>query len=232
MRFLLINSPLVTPVTWLALVPFLKARGHDVSVVPIDNRKNPSQSFAVHHLQQVNELLYEGRHDLADTIVIAHSGAGPILASFYSKNLAGYVMLDAIFPVHGKSRFELFDSQEAVEAFKQAAIQNDGNLPIRLLRSFGKTITDKQMQADFESPLKDVPISLYEEPMNVRVTWPEHPGLYIQWTDAYRFDLERARQRGFNVRHLPGSHFEMLNAPEAVGESILEFSKIIEMQDK
>lgn len=223
MRFVLINSPLLSAIVWKSLIPELESAGHSVSVVLLDNNSKREQTFLACHLEQVNKVLLENQPGLKDTVVVSHSGAGPVLASVDSESLAAYVMLDSIFPEQGKSRFDLFDSVDTVEVFREAARKNGGFIPARFLKSFGKRITDPERRAEFESELSDVPMGLYEERMNVPGPWPELPGLYIQWTQAYNLDLERARQNRFQVSFKSGSHFEMLNEPKAVAKSILDF---------
>ena len=225
-RHLLIHSPLVTEVTWSALARVLSDAGFRVTVPAFDNVASVSGRYHEHHLAQlVRRIPPDGD---GPVIAVAHSGAGNILASMRPERFDAHVMLDATFPTSSGSRFDLFDAS-AVEAWRAIAYDNNGVLPEAMLRRFGDQIVGDELRAELTGSLRDVPVGLYEETIPVAAGWPSEiaRGLYVQWTSVYAADAVRARAAGFDVRVMPGSHFEMVNKPRAVARVLIDVARAL-----
>jgi len=226
MQFLLIHSPLVTKETWKALVPHLESAGFMSTVVALEKRIVRGEICFERHAFQIASALtdLEGQK----TVVVAHSGAGNLLALKNPVQIAAYVFLDAIFPLCESFRFSLFDNPDAVQGIRDIAAQHDGVIPRSTLTRFGKQIADNDLRNAFIDGIMDVPINLYEESIPVHPNWPpSRPGLYVQWTDSYSADAARAEQVGFEVRYDAGSHFRMLDHPAEVARELISFAQTV-----
>ncbi|MEM8766579.1 MAG: alpha/beta fold hydrolase [Pseudomonadota bacterium] len=227
MHLFLVHSPLLTPSVWDRLMESLEAANVSATAVALDNAAPPSTKHFEHHLAQLQDALLDLRR--APLVGIAHSGAGSLLALLDPQQFAGLIYLDAIFPDKGASRFELFDDPRAVNVWRQAAEQNGGKLPRSMLLQLAAAVQGERSRKALKAGIADVPVALYEEVIPVHPRWPAvERGLYLQWTDSYAADADRAQSAGFEVRRQAASHFEMLNQPDAVAETLLAFSRTLE----
>ncbi len=226
MQFLLLHSPVVSKETWRVLVSSLEASGFEATVVALDNSAHHAEALYEHHVTQIESAM--SHLTRRRIITVAHSGAGSLLALLNPRLIAGYVFLDAIFPMFKASRFDLFDDARVVERWREIAARHKGVLPRVMLARFGEQVVDPDIRHGFVSGLVDVPIELYEEPIPVHPDWPPaRRGLFVQWTDSYSADAKRAASAGFEVRVEPGSHFEMLNQPDEVARTLIDFASAI-----
>ena len=227
MQFLLLHSPLVTRVTWKLVGLHLEAAGYEVTLVAFDNAARPGEALYEHHLSQIKTATPD--FEECSIIAVAHSGAGNLLALLDPELMAGCVFMDAIFPTVEASRFDLFDDPASVEAWRDVAARHDGVLPAAMLTRFGEQVLDSGVRQDFIAGLVDVPVELFEEPIPVHAKWPlVRRGLYVQWTDSYAADAQRAAGAGFEVRWDESAHFKMLNRPDEVARLLIDFAKTVD----
>lgn len=173
------------------------------------------------HLDELTTLL---ECSSAPHVCIAHSGGGSYLPALDPKAIEAYIFLDAIFPTRTASRFDYFDSPEVVNAWREMAKANSGQIPASYLSNFGSQITDARHQKQFNAGLRDVGIALYEEMIPCRDTWPNPlTGLYCQWTAAYDADADRATAMGFEVEKQDSSHFELMNNPYKLARRCIDW---------
>ena len=224
MNLLLIHSPLVTKETWLALVASLEAEGIQSSVAVLDNNPAQNGDFFEHHITQIESSLAPLAQK--NVIVVAHSGAGNLLALLDPDRFAGHIFLDAIFPTEQGSRFDLFDDPRIAKSWQRVANQHTNMLPRSMLIRIGEQIKDRDARDAFVAKIVDVPVEVYEELIPVHPNWPRSKrGLYIQWTDGYSADAARAEKAGFEVRHDPALHFKMLDEPDEVAHELVRFAR-------
>lgn len=74
---------------------------------------------------------------------------------------------------------------------------------------------------------RSAPVALYEEPADVPPGWPGAPANYLAFVpNPFYAPMEQeAREMGFKVREVPGSHFEMLVQPAAVASQLAEMAR-------
>lgn len=226
MRFILIHSPLVSELTWVSLSCALETCGFELAVISLENITSSTETHHEHHVRQIEAAL--DKLPNFPHIFVAHSGAGTILAGIQPNRVKAYVFLDAMFPVNNHSRFELFDDPRLADNWRSIAHSNNELIPANELRQFGQAIDNGDLRELFMDSLADVPLGLYEQKIPVRPDWPLAGGLYLQWTDAYHFDAERAKEAGLDVRVNPASHFEMINNPEQVALTLADFARSLE----
>ncbi|MEM9623292.1 MAG: alpha/beta fold hydrolase [Pseudomonadota bacterium] len=223
MHFLLLHSPLVTPLTWAALTQHLRTQGSTSSTVAMDHDAAPEMPLYAHHLNQIQAVT--NTLETAQVIVVAHSGAGSLAALLNPADFAGFIFIDAIFPLAANSRFTLFDEPDAVRSWRKLAEQHSGHIPRTWLAALAEQIDDPRLRSNFIAELTDAPIALYEETIPIHAQWPPANGLYVQWTQSYAGDAGRAAASGFAVRKEPTTHFNMLNQPQAVAGTLLDFAR-------
>jgi hypothetical protein len=199
--------------------------GYDTCIPRLSNDPGQDTTYHGHHIAQVEEALNNER---GTCVYVAHSGAGTLIGALDPAAVTAYVMLDAIFPQESMSRFELFDDPSIAEKWRSVASDHGGYIPAGAISALGQQIEDPVTRAGFIASLRDVPIGVYEERAPLHPDWPsESPGLYLQWTDAYRHDAERARHSRFQVTRRSASHLELINNPIGVAADIVRFIRAI-----
>lgn len=221
MPFVLIHSPLVGPLTWKNVAQELAARG-ETAIVPI--LTNDAQPFWQHHAMCIASAIRETSLG-ADPILVAHSGAGvllPAIRQTLGTPVSGYIFADALIPEDGKSRLELFDTEDERRQMRNTA--RDGILPAWPAAFVKRIIADPAMADAFAAELLPVPLALYEEPTPAFTNWPDAPCAYLQFTAIYDTMASRARTAGWHFKKSPGGHFKMLDEPGTITNALLQFA--------
>jgi hypothetical protein len=216
--FVLVHSPLVSARTWANVAEILACDG-PVAVPELSNDPG-SLPYWKHHSQTI--ALAASELTAERVALVAHSGAGPLMpvaGALLKRAPLAYLFVDAIIPSHGKSRLDLFDNDAERAAFR--AMAREGVLP-----AFGKamltaSIANADLRAEFAGECRATPLAIYEEPIPVPATWPDAPCAYLQFSPIYDRIAAVARERGWPCDGLCGSHFHMLNDPQATVDAIL-----------
>jgi len=225
--FVLIHSPLVGPTTWTLVAEELRRRGVATVVSALQDARCTDGPYWSRHVAAVSSAV-EGVPRDRPVVLVAHSGAGPLLPAIGARSehaVAGYVFVDAALPgTDGQSRLDLFGGNEA-KRFRAAAI--DGMIPPvwrneQLLRELG--IEDAQLRSRFVADVPDVPLAVYEEPLPVRLDWPDAPCGYLLFSQPYAADAREASMRQWAYRELLGGHVHMLVEPVAVADALLDLA--------
>lgn len=226
--YVLIHSPLVGPLTWQPVAKRLRGRGI-VAVVPTLSSEGIKPPFWPHHADVIAKSLQAVPVN-TPVVLVAHSGSGPLLPVARTRiehPVAGYIFVDAAVPgPDGASRFALFGSRETVELWRARA--KDGLLPIwtELVGAtdahLHRLVPDPVLRRRFVKELRPVPLAVYEEPLPVFSGWPDAPCGYLNFSPAYESDAAKARQAGWPCVELPGGHFHMLAAPDAVALALID----------
>ncbi len=211
--FVLIHSPLGAPYTWEPVAQELTAMGARCAmpVLPMepgdDGRYWPSHVAAITRAA----VSFEGA-----VVLIAHSGAGPLLvesATRLGDGAEGLAFVDASLPHPGISRLKAFDDEGEVAAFRSRA--QDG-----LIAPFARSLLERLIENDEEREAyiateRPMPLAIYEEALPTSEL-PALPTGYLQFSEGYNSQAAKARARGWRYRHLPGSHFALLDRPAEV----------------
>ena len=222
MRFLLIHSPLVGPVTWRGVTRALEALGHEVttpSLVPAFDGTPPLWK------QQARRAV-EGVP--SGTWLIAHSGAGPLLPAVtaeLSAPPAGLVFVDAGLPHPGRTRLEALPSQFTSHVVGLA--DQSGNLP-PWPQWFGadalsELVDDQALLDGFIADCPPIPLSMFNEPLPA-LALPPVPTAYLQLSDAYRAEAATAREWEWPVLELGGHHLWPLDHPAETADAIMSLA--------
>lgn len=219
-RFVLMHSPLLGPLTWRAVAEDLRARGAR------------ADTPAWRPLAQVDGGFYRTlATDLAATvdgeggdpvILVAHSGAGalvPALTAALSSPVAATILVDAILPHPGLSWFDTAPPalrQELTLASQGGELPSwDGWWPPGALE---RLVPDFGLRAALLEELAPLPLAYFEEAAPPGGL--QGPGAYLQLSGAYEDQAQAARDLGWRARRLQLNHLSPLTAPREVAASI------------
>ncbi len=219
----LVPSPLTGELFWNPVHDWLWAHGRraHLSRLPAPQYINPP--YWMTHSASVAALLPD-----TDVVLVGHSGAGVLLPAIgrFAHNrdgncrVCGYVFVDCDLPADGVSRFDLFDTPDLVEQWRASA--TSGWLRTWRDADLQPFITDEQARATFVAQLPRVPLSMYDELINVPEDWPEAPCAYLSLSSGYPRAVAAALQHGWPQRQLDTQHFAPYGAPAGAAQALVE----------
>jgi len=218
---MLVHSPLVGPSTWTALSATLRARGYR-TLVPV--LPNPTRAPFWTPQAQAIAAAADSVPPACDVILVAHSGAGALLAAArlrMTRRVAAYVFLDATVPENDTTR--LLAMQAGDTAFARQLehdLRAGHRFPEWTDRDLREDLPDSVARAAVLRELRPQPLAFFEEPIPGFRHGPDAPCVYLRFTDSYGHEEQWARTSGCAVGVLPGPHFLMLVAPDAVADRL------------
>ena len=220
--FVLVHSPLVGPDTWAPVAAVLRRMGHAALVPELPAAVEPGRPFWAQHAEAVARQVEAGVPEAADEalVLVGHSGAGALLPAIrqaLGRPVSGYVFVDAGLPAGGQSRLESFG--EGAEEF-HAHLAAGGRFPDWTDEQLKPIVPDDAARARLVAGLRPQPLAFWEERLPVVAGWPEAACSYLLFSAVYEAAASQARALGWPVLEMPGGHFHMLVAPEAVGETV------------
>jgi len=217
----LIHSPLMGPLTWTRLAAVLGARG--VAAVLPELRDDPADRRPFWQQQAAAAAADLQRQAAGQPLVlVGHSGAGALLPAIrqaLGRPAAGYLLVDAGWPLPGQTRLETFGAEAA--SFR-AFLAGGGHFPNWTRADLQEIVPDPAWAARLTADQRPRALPFWEEPIPVFAGWPDAPGAYLLFSEPYRASASLARAAGWPVRELPAGHFHMLVEPDAVAEALLE----------
>lgn len=221
---ILLHSPFVGPLTWQPVADELVERGHTTYVPSLLAAGQAPPPFWPHALDAVNTCVADLPED-QQFILISHSNAGlfnPLIAAQAHRHVAGCVFADALVPPDA----ETVPTMPTQLAGPLEARAVDGLLPAWTNwfddDAVAALFPDEQTRLDVTAEQPQLPVSYCRERVPVPAGWDQRPCGYLQFSEAYDNQAQRARQRGWPVRHLPGQHLHQLVCPAAVTDGLLE----------
>lgn len=237
--FVLVHSPLVGVLSWAHVANVLWER--EIGVVVPGLHHDPKvwragKPYWQQHVEQIcasiAELPTEGPDavDPAEEVVlVGHSAAGvllPAIGDALDRPVAAYIFCDADLPIDGKSRFDLFDSEEEAEGFRRAAV--DEMLPPFPEEVLRAAVPDAGVRAQFMEDLRSTPLEVYEEPIPLPATWPDAPVAYLGFgksRKSYSASVKRVNEEKWVFSEIEGAHFHMLVDPDRVAKALLQLAQ-------
>lgn len=221
LRFILLHSPLLGPLTWQAVAADLRGRGVRV------------QAPAWRPLAQIDGGFYRTlATDLAARVdeaaegaftLVAHSGAGaliPALVSALSTPVAATILVDAILPHPGQCWLDTTPPglrQDLTLGSQGGELPSwDGWWPPGALE---RLVPDPGLRRALLAELAPLPLAYFEEIAPLGDL--KGPGAYLQLSGAYEDQAQAARALGWRARRLQLNHLSPLTAPREVAASIL-----------
>lgn len=226
MRFVLLHSPLLGPLTWRAVAEDLIGRG------------GAAEAPAWRPLTEIQGDFYRTlATDLARTIdagaepviLVAHSGAGalvPALVAALSSPVAGTILVDAILPHPGLCWLDTAPEglrQDLTLGSQGGELPSwDGWWPPGALE---RLVPDNGLRRDLLAELGPLPLAYFEE-----IAPPgglSGPGAYLQLSGAYEDQAQAARNLGWRARRQQLNHLSPLTAPREVAASVFALGQVL-----
>lgn len=226
-NFVLVHSPIVGPDTWEPVAGELRARGHRV-VVPVvdDDRTSP---FWEQHVASVVQVV-AGEADEGVVTVVAHSGAGQLLAHVGralregGRDVEAYLFVDASLPTEGVSRLEQLRSEAPEYADElEGLFRAGGAFPDWSEELLRELVPDSRRSERLAAGIRRLPFDFWQEEIPTTPGWPDAPCAALLFGDTYETVARQAHDRGWPVHRLDAqNHFLMLVEPDVVAEELIE----------
>ncbi len=223
--FLLIHSPRVGALTWPLVADELRRAGHPVIVPNLFAAPDASLPYWQQH---ANAVVHSIAHETldADPILVAHSGAGPLLPAIeqtLNRAIGGSIFADAGLPKNNASRLDLFGFPDEEQAFRASAV--DGILPNWTADDLREVIPDDGLRHAFVADLPNLPLAVYDEPLPVFPAWPDAPCAYLHFSAGYDLSAQQAQLLGWPYLKMDGGHFHMLVDAPAVAAALIDLTQ-------
>lgn len=213
MRFVLLHSPLLGPLTWQGTAEALTTRGFAAEAPAWTPLVDLDDDF-YGSLAKAMARTVEQQGD-APVVLVPHSGAGalaPALIQALSLPVVGVILVDAILPHPGRSWLDT-----APPALRQDLVQGaqlgelpswDGWWPPGALE---RLVPDPGQRSALLAELQPLPLAYFEEAAPAAEL--ARPAAYLQLSGAYDDQAQAARLRGWPCRRAQLNHLSPLTAP-------------------
>lgn len=221
MQFALFHSPLVGPTTWRWVAGSLVAAGHDVAVPDL---RDAAVSGDPHLLIAAAATALPRRWPTP--VLVGHSGFGSILPSV-AERLGGralrIVFVDAGLP---PCEGPVTASADFLDQLRGLAI--DGVLP-KWSTWWGEGVMEMLVPAEdrraaLDAEMPEIPLAFFESAFDVPDGWCQTRGSFLQLSEPYREDAERAHSLGWPTVDRPGGHLDIVNDPDGIARTIVELA--------
>lgn len=224
--WVLIHSPLTSPMVWALVAADLRRRGHDVHMPDLADSGATRMPYWERHARGVAlDLTSTGVPASRSLILAGHSGAGPLLpaiAHHARRPIAAYLFVDAGIPVDGKSRLDLMaDEDRDFALMLEARLALGSRFPAWSSADLVNLIPDEYLREQVVDALRPRDRAFFAEPLFVPAGWPDAPCAYLQFSAAYDVPAARARREGWPVAHLDTGHFHMLVDPATAADALV-----------
>jgi len=219
-RLLLVHSPLVGSGTWSLVAAELGRAGYEPIVPDLTGTVSAGPPYC---LPQA-EVIARSASGQA-VILIAHSGAGPLLAAagaMIGARTRGYIFVDAGMPTPGKTWLQTVPPDLAAQVREMA--DAEGWLPPWPLwwgdEALAELLPDPAVRKRFAVDCPRVPLAMFEEIHPPAPQWPDAPAAYLQLSEAYQEEAARARELGWPVAEVMSNHLAVVTEPGQVARSL------------
>jgi hypothetical protein len=218
---LLVHSPLVGSATWDLVAADLAASGCEVGVPDLTGTVTAGPPYC---LRQA-EVIARSASGQA-SILIGHSGAGPLLAAAGAvmDHVRGYIFVDAGLPIPGQTWMDTVPPELAAQLREMA--DDQGWLPPWPQwwgdQALAELIPDPTARRRFAADCPRLPLAMFEEVHPPAPQWPDAPGAYLQLSEAYQDQANKARELGWPVAQRMSQHLAPLTDSALVAGSMRE----------
>ena len=196
------------------------ARGWAVAVPEL--RDAGSCPYWRQHVESVAGGL---RTDSEGLVLIAHSGAGPLLAAV-ADELGGRVLalffVDAGLPKDQASRLDLLRTEmgdDFADGFA-AHLEAGGRYPQWGDADLAPSVHDPAVRAAVLASQRPRPVDFWTEAVPAPANWVSLPCAYLRLSDGYAIPAKRAREMGWPVIERASNHFAILTEPALVAADL------------
>jgi len=223
-HFVLIHSLALGPSTWQPVGALLRQRGHVVDVPNLIELAVLEPASAPRIARHVAEDVHAVP---GETIaIVTHSNAGlfaPAIGRALSNARISYVFVDASVPPSSGSA--AIGAAEFLSELRAKA--ENGRLPPWTEWWEESDVApmfppDPELRDAITREQPRLPLSRYEQTVDVPAGWDQSPCGYIYFGPPYDRPADELRQRGWPIRHVPGLHLHMVVDPAAVTDALEE----------
>jgi hypothetical protein len=217
-RLVLLHSPLLGPLCWRAVAAELRARGLAAEAPAWPRLSTLGDDGYAALAGSLTATVRPAR----DTILVAHSGAGPLVpsvAALAAEGLGGVIYCDAILPHPGLSWFDTVPPDLGLQLRAGAEA---GRLPAWDRwwppGALERLLPDPARRRALVEELEPIPVAYFEAPAPDLAL--DAPAAFLQLSGAYGEEAQLAGRRGWPVVSLPLHHLAMLTHAPAVANAV------------
>lgn len=231
--FVLIHSPITSPVAWVPVAEALDARGVATAVPHLTDDGSPP--FWRQHVRCVVRGIAEKVEPGRPLVLVAHSAAGQLLGVLGPVlHDAGYavaaeILADAGLPPGGRSRLEQLHDESPELAEHVRTLLDDGlRFPSWTAEQIAPLVPDEERRHRFLEELRPPPTTYWVEQIPTAVDWPDAPVGALIFSSAYEPTVRAAHDRGWPLRILEGdNHLLPLADGERVADEVLSLTSTL-----
>ena len=220
----LVHSPLVGPTSWHSVADDLRRKDCAVLV--------PSLLAAVDGEPPLWRRCVEAAAEAVDAtgeadalVLVGHSGAGillPVIAAELGLGEVTFLFVDAAVP---PEQGVTVAADGWFREFLDRLPQRAGRLP-PWSEWWGEgvidnLISDGVLREQAMSEMRRLPFGYFTAPIPVPAGWATKPAAYLQLSDLFSDEADRAEQRGWPVLRIRGHHLQMLEDPAGTSAALL-----------
>ncbi len=215
----LIHSPLLFAGVWEPVAAQLRPEHH----VLVPSLSAALEGPPPYWQRQATLIAAETAELNGPLALIAHSGAGPLLALFgrvLTNPIAAYVFVDAGLPGEGS-----WSSNAPSELAEQLTAQTtDGWLPKWSdwwnESDLAAELPDDDQRNELRAGLQPVPLAMFEEDRPPVPDWPDAPCGFLRLSAGYDLEAGQAAAAGWPVETMDSGHLAILARPAEVADRI------------
>lgn len=232
LHYALIHSPLTGPEVWQPLAAQLRADqlragGMSVTVPDLVDDAGTGLPLWQQHVTAAATAIAgapasdKGRTAAPPLILVAHSGAGPLLGPLgaaLSHPPSAYLFVDAGLPPRQPlSRLAAIRAEGGVWAEEfEAFLAAGGRFPSWTTADLADTLPKVEQRRSLIDALRSRGRAYFDEVLPGTPDVAALPGAYLQLTPAYAVYAEQASRWGWPVRYSDGGHFAMMASPATI----------------
>ena len=222
LRFVLVHNPTLGPATWAPAAAALRAQGRDALLPPLTGLADAGPPYWLHVVRSVTASIDAVAGD-DPLVLVAHGGAGllvPALVANMPRDVAACLFVDATVPV--REGWMPVTAPDVLPFLR--ARSERGRLPPWTQwwdpADATALFPDERTRALVEQQEPRLPLAYFEEAVPAPAGWDQRPCGYLWFSPTFGPAADQARERGWSVSHLPGSHLHQLADPDAVARRL------------
>jgi hypothetical protein len=218
LRFVLLHSPLLGPLTWRAVAAALREGGAVAETPAWTPLSEIDGDFYDVLAAEMAAKIADGD---AAPLLVAHSGAGALTPALAARlpRIAGVIFVDAILPHPGRSWFDTAP-QSLRDTLRQGVV--GGVLPPWSdwwpPGALERLVPDAATRDALIGELEPIPAAYFEAPAPAAAL--SAPAAYLKLSEAYEDEARLANRQGWPLVRLPLHHLAPLTEPAAVARSL------------
>ncbi|RKS09640.1 hypothetical protein DFP74_5382 [Nocardiopsis sp. Huas11] len=224
--FVLVHSPSMGPSTWYPVADLMAAAGHRVWVPSLVRVGEGGPPFWPRVVDAVRDSLWQ-LPAAGPVTLVAHSNAGlflPAIGAGLDQPVAGSIFVDAALPPREGASPAV--PPEKLEHLRSLAV--DGTLPRWTdwwdEEQLAPMFPDASVRRTVVEDQPTLPLSYFEQEIPVPDGWEDHPCSFLRFSPAYDGLADQARERGWPVAHLPGTHLHQIVDPEGTARHLVDLA--------